>query len=342
MGICFSNITNENLSNPPVPEREDQVLQSSDLKSFSYSELRMATKNFHADSMLGEGGFGSVFKGWIDEQSLKATQPGTGVAVAVKRLDPGSFQGQREWLAEVNYLGKISHPNIVRLIGYCMEGENRLLVYEFMPRGSLDNHLFRRGSYFRPLSWTLRLKVVVGAAKALAFLHSADVKVIYRDFKTSNVLLSSDHNAKLSDFGIARDGPIGDNSHVTTRVMGSYGYAAPEYLATSHLTPRCDVFSFGVVLLEVLSGERAIDKTRCAPTEQFVSEWAQLLKFDNRKLVGRLLDNSLKGQYTLDGAYVVAKLALRCVSGDPMSRPSMAEVVQQLESVQEHASSPTR
>ncbi|KAE9463542.1 hypothetical protein C3L33_04557, partial [Rhododendron williamsianum] len=192
----------------------------------------MATRNFRPDSVLGEGGFGSVFKGWIDEGSYAAAKPGTGVVVAVKRLNQDGFQGHREWLAEVNYLGQFYHPHLVKLVGYCLEDEHRLLVYEFMPRGSLENHLFRRGSYFQPLSWNLRLKVALGAAKGLAFLHSAETKVIYRDFKTSNILLDSNYNAKLSDFGLAKDGPTGDKSHVSTRVMGTYGYAAPEYLAT--------------------------------------------------------------------------------------------------------------
>ncbi|PIA38778.1 hypothetical protein AQUCO_02700169v1 [Aquilegia coerulea] len=217
---------------PPTPRSEGEILQSSNLKSFSFSELKNATRNFRPDSVLGEGGFGSVFKGWIDENALTATKPGTGIVIAVKRLNQEGFQGHREWLVEVNYLGQLYHPNLVRLIGYCLEDEHRLLVYEFMPRGSLKNHLFRRGSYFQPLSWSLRMKVALGAAKGLAFLHSAETKVIYRDFKTSNILLDSNYNAKLSDFGLAKDGPTGDKSHVSTRVMATYGYAAPEYLAT--------------------------------------------------------------------------------------------------------------
>ncbi|CAI8592335.1 unnamed protein product [Vicia faba] len=189
----------------------------------------------------------------VPQTPRSEAKPGTGIVIAVKRLNLEGFQGHREWLAEVNYLGQFSHPHLVRLIGYCLEDEHRLLAYEFMPRGSLENHLFRRGSYFQPLSWSLRLKVAIGAAKGLAFLHSAENKVIYRDFKTSNVLLDSDYNAKLSDFGLAKDGPTGEKTHVSTRVMGTYGYAAPEYLATGHLTTKSDVYSFGVVLLEMLS-----------------------------------------------------------------------------------------
>ncbi|GMI86248.1 PBS1-Like 9 [Hibiscus trionum] len=211
---------------------EGEILQSSNLKSFNFSELRTATRNFRPDSVLGEGGFGCVFKGWVDENALTAAKPGTGLVIAVKRLNQEGLQGHQEWLAEINYLGQLYHPNLVKLIGYCLEDDHRLLVYEFMPKGSLENHLFRRNSYFQPLSWTLRMKVALGAAKGLAFLHSDEAKVIYRDFKTSNILLDSNYNAKLSDFGLAKDGPTGDKSHVSTRVMGTYGYAAPEYMAT--------------------------------------------------------------------------------------------------------------
>ncbi|XP_022755768.1 probable serine/threonine-protein kinase PBL10 isoform X2 [Durio zibethinus] len=292
----------------------------------------MATRNFRPDSVLGEGGFGSVFKGWIDENSFAATKPGTGIVIAVKRLNPEGYQGHKEWLAEVNYLGQLYHPNLVKLIGYCLEDEHRLLVYEFMRRGSLENHLFRRGSYFQPLSWSLRLKVALGAAKGLACLHSAETKVIYRDFKTSNVLLDSNYNAKLSDFGLAKDGPTGDKSHVSTRVMGTYGYAAPEYLATGHLTSKSDVYSFGVVLLEMLSGRRAVDKNRPSGEHNLV-EWAKPYLANKRKIF-RVLDNRLEGQYSMEGAYKAATLALRCISTEAKFRPSMNEVVTVLEQVQ--------
>ncbi|KAE8727999.1 Protein kinase APK1B [Hibiscus syriacus] len=288
-----SDIKVSSFSAPMTPRSEGEILQSPNLKSFSFADLKMATKNFRPDSVLGEGGFGSVFKGWIDENSFTATKPGTGIIIAVKRLNQDGFQGHKEWLAEVNYLGQFYHPHLVKLIGYCLEDEHRLLVYEFMPRGSLENHLFRRGSYFQPLSWSLRLKVALGAAKGLAFLHSAETKVIYRDFKTSNILLDSNYNAKLSDFGLAKDGPTGDKSHVSTRVMGTYGYAAPEYLATGHLSARSDVYSFGVVLLEMLSGRRAIDKNRPSGEQKLV-EWAKPY-LDNKRKVFRVLDNRLEG-----------------------------------------------
>ncbi|CAH9075130.1 unnamed protein product [Cuscuta epithymum] len=313
----------------PTPRSEGEILQSPNLKSFTFSELKMATKNFRPDSVLGEGGFGSVYKGWIDEDTLTATKPGSGIVIAVKRLNQEGFQGHKEWLAEVNYLGQFSHPHLVKLYGYCLEDEHRLLVYEFMPRGSLENHLFRRGSYFQPLSWYLRLKVALGAAKGLAFLHSAESQVIYRDFKASNILLDSSYNAKLSDFGLAKDGPTGDKSHVSTRVMGTYGYAAPEYLATGHLSSKSDIYSFGVVLLELLSGRRAIDKNRPSGEHNLV-EWSKPYLGNKRRLF-RIMDNRLEGQYKVEVAQRVANLASRCLSTEPRYRPSIDEVVKELE-----------
>lgn len=255
MGVCWSNkIKSVSLSNtgfnsrsasrdgsgvkassssmPTTPRSEGEILQSCNLNSISFSELKNATRNFRPDSVLGDGGFGSVFKGWIDENTLIATKAGTGMVIAVKRLNQEGFQGHKEWLTEINYLGQLQHPNLVKLIGYCLEDEHRLLVYEFMPKGSMENHLFRRGTYVQPLSWTLRMKIALDAAKGLAFLHNAEQQVIHRDFKSGNILLDSNYNAKLSDFGLARDGPTGDKSHVSTRVIGTQGYAAPEYLAT--------------------------------------------------------------------------------------------------------------
>ncbi|MBA0728793.1 hypothetical protein Golax_001665 [Gossypium laxum] len=320
------------VSVPLTPRSEGEILQCTNLKSFSFANLKTATRNFRPDSVLGEGGFGSVFKGWIDENSFNASKPGTGIVIAVKRLNQEGFQGHKEWLAEVNYLGQLYHPNLVKLIGYCSEDEHRMLVYEFMPRGSLENHLFRRGSYFQPLSWDLRMKVALGAAKGLAFLHSAEIKVIYRDFKTSNVLLDSNYNAKLSDFGLAKDGPTGDKSHVSTRVIGTYGYAAPEYLATGHLTAKSDVYSFGVVLLEMLSGRRVVDKNRPSGEHSLV-DWAKPYLANKRKMF-RVLDSRLEGQYSMEGAFKVATLALRCISTEPKLRPRMNEVVIRLEQLQ--------
>ncbi|XP_022857707.1 receptor-like cytoplasmic kinase 176 isoform X7 [Olea europaea var. sylvestris] len=317
-----------------IPWSEGEILKSSNLKGFTFSNLKAATRNW--DILLGEGGFGSVFKGWVDKNSLEATKPGVGMAVAVKRLNQYGFQGHKEWLAEVNYLGKLRHPNLVKLIGYCLEDDHRLLVYEFMPNGSMENHLFRRGSYFQPLSWNLRMKIALGAARGLAFLHCAEIGVIYRDFKTSNVLLDSNYNAKLSDFGLARDGPTGGKSHVSTRVMGTYGYAAPEYISTGHLSTKSDVYSFGVVLLEILCGKIAIDKSRPSGKHNLV-EWAKPYLMDKRRMLC-ILDPCLEGQFSKGQALKATTLAHRCLSANFKFRPNMDEIVNALEQVQEQVS----
>lgn len=332
-GLSGSSSRVSAASVPATPRSEGEILQCANVKSFTFNELKTATRNFRPDSVLGEGGFGSVFKGWIDEHTLAPARPGTGIVIAVKKLNQEGYQGHREWLAEVTYLGQLSHPNLVKLIGYCLEDEQRLLVYEFMTRGSLENHLFRRSTHFQPLSWNLRMKVALGAAKGLAFLHSDKAKVIYRDFKASNILLDSNYNAKLSDFGLAKDGPTGDKSHVSTRVMGTYGYAAPEYLATGHLTAKSDVYSFGVVLLEMLSGRRSLDKNR-PPGEHNLVEWARPYLSSKRKIF-RVLDPRLGSQYSLTGAHKAAQLALQCLSMDSKCRPNMAQVVSALEQLQD-------
>ncbi|KAI7749795.1 hypothetical protein M8C21_012153, partial [Ambrosia artemisiifolia] len=235
--------------------------------------------------------------------------------------------------AEINYLGQLNHPNLVKLIGYCIEDDHRMLVYEFMPRGSLENHLFRRSSYFQPLSWNLRIKVALGAAKGLAFLHSPEAKVIYRDFKSSNILIDSNYNAKLSDFGLAKDGPVDGKSHVSTRVMGTYGYAAPEYMATGHLTTRSDIYSFGVVLLEILTGRRCIDKNR-PNGEQILVEFVKPYLTSKRRIL-YIMDPRLAGQYSPNVAMRAAMLATKCLLKEPKQRPTADEVVKALEQLQD-------
>ncbi|KAL3586133.1 hypothetical protein D5086_013000 [Populus alba] len=224
----LQRLSMSDLSNPSTLSEDLSVsLAGSNLHVFTHPELKVITQNFAASNFLGEGGFGPVHKGFIDDKlrpGLKA-QP-----VAVKLLDLDGSQGHREWLTEVIFLGQLRHPHLVKLIGYCCEEEHRLLVYEYMPRGSLENQLFRR--YSVSLPWSARTKIAVGAAKGLAFLHESEKPVIYRDFKASNILLDSDYTPKLSDFGLAKDGPEGSDTHVSTRVMGTQGYAAPEYIMT--------------------------------------------------------------------------------------------------------------
>ncbi|XP_020095041.1 probable serine/threonine-protein kinase PIX13 [Ananas comosus] len=319
-----------------------RILEAPSLRIFTLAELRSATKGFRSDNVLGEGGFGRVYKGSVEEKgqgpgaagatSAASASASSGAAVvAIKKLKAESVQGLQEWQSEINFLGRLSHPNLVKLLGYCLEEKELLLIYEFMPKGSLENHLFRRGATFEPLSWSLRLKIAIGAARGLAFLHTSEKKIIYRDFKASNILLDSNFNPKLSDFGLAKAGPTGGDTHVSTRVMGTFGYAAPEYVATGHLYVKSDVYGFGVVLLEMLSGLRALDTSR--PPEQLnLVEWAKPFLMDQRKLA-RLMDPRLEGQYPSKGAIQAAKLTLRCVAVDPKSRPSMKEVVAVLESI---------
>jgi serine/threonine protein kinase len=231
LGLSILDISNP--SSTTLSEDLSISLAGSDLHVFSQSELKVITQSFSSSNFLGEGGFGPVHKGFVDDKlrpGLKA-QP-----VAVKLLDLDGLQGHREWLTEVIFLGKLKHPNLVKLIGYCCEEEHRLLVYEFMPRGSLESQLFRRCSISLP--WLTRMKIAHGAAKGLQFLHEAEKPVIYRDFKASNILLDADYTAKLSDFGLAKDGPEGDETHVSTRVMGTQGYAAPEYIVDSAVDRR--------------------------------------------------------------------------------------------------------
>ncbi|XP_073276203.1 serine/threonine-protein kinase PBL34-like [Primulina huaijiensis] len=300
------------------------------LLKFSFQELKAATGNFRPDSILGEGGFGYVFKGWIEENGTGPAKPGSGITVAVKNLKPDGLQGHREWVAEVHFLGQLHHFNLVKLIGYCIEDDQRLLVYEFMTRGSLENHLFRRTI---PLPWSNRIKIALGAAKGLAFLHGGPEPVIYRDFKTSNILLDSDYNAKLSDFGLAKAGPQGDKTHVSTRVVGTYGYAAPEYVMTGHLTSKSDVYSLGVVLLEILTGRRSMDKKR-PNGEQNLVTWARPYLSDKRKIY-QLVDPRLELNYSIKGVQKLSQLAQNCLNRESKSRPSMDDVVKVLMQLQD-------
>ncbi|XP_059429658.1 probable serine/threonine-protein kinase PBL16 isoform X1 [Corylus avellana] len=315
-------------SNPEEVEDFRRDSAANPLIAFTFNELKVITGNFRPDGVLGGGGFGRVYKGFIAEDLRKGLPP---LSVAVKVHDgDDSYQGHREWLAEVMFLGQLSHPNLVKLIGYCCEDEQRVLIYEYMPRGSVENNLFSR--VLLPLPWSIRMKIAFGAAKGLAFLHEAEKPVIYRDFKTSNILLDSDYNAKLSDFGLAKDGPVGDKSHVSTRIMGTYGYAAPEYIMTGHLTPRSDVYSYGVVLLELLTGRKSLDKSRPA-REQNLTDWALPLLKEKKKLMN-IIDPRLEGDYPVKGVHKAAMLAYHCLNRNPKARPLMRDIVDSLEPLQ--------
>ncbi|XP_020574458.1 probable serine/threonine-protein kinase PBL7 [Phalaenopsis equestris] len=226
-------------------------------------------------------------------------------------------------------LSLLHHPNLVKLLGYCADGDQRLLVYEFMPLGSLEDHIHAiidPTADMKPLDWNTRMKIAAGAAKGLEYLHDkASPPVIYRDLKCSNILLGEGYHPKLSDFGLAKLGPVGDNTHVSTRIMGTYGYCAPEYAMTGQLTLKSDVYSFGVVLLEIITGRRAIDTSRAAREQTLVS-WARPLFKDRRKFP-QMADPTLQGQYPVRSLYQALAVAAMCVQEQPTMRPAIADVV---------------
>ncbi|XP_073009763.1 probable serine/threonine-protein kinase PBL26 [Typha latifolia] len=289
-------------------------------QTFTFRELASATKNFRPDCLLGEGGFGRVYRGCLEK---------SGQIVAVKQLDRNGLQGNREFLVEVLMLSLLHHQNLVNLIGYCADGDQRLLVYEFMPLGSLEDHLLDIPPDQKPLSWYTRMKIAYGAAQGLEYLHDkANPPVIYRDLKSSNILLDEQFNPKLSDFGLAKLGPMGDKVHVSSRVMGTYGYCAPEYARTGHLTVKSDVYSFGVVLLELITGRRAIDTSK-AISEQNLVSWAMPMFRDQKKFT-ELVDPLLEEDYPSKGLNQAVAVAAMCLQEESSVRPLMADVVMAL------------
>ncbi|XP_028780983.1 probable serine/threonine-protein kinase PBL25 [Neltuma alba] len=289
-------------------------------QNFTFRDLAMATKNFRQETLIGEGGFGRVYKGRIETIHQD---------VAVKQLDRNGFQGNREFLVEVLMLSLLHHENLVNLVGYCADGDQRLLVYEYMPCGSVEDHLLDVSSDQKPLDWNMRMKIALGAAKGLEYLHDkANPPVIYRDLKAANILLDQDFNAKLSDFGLAKLGPMGDKSHVSSRVMGTYGYCAPEYQRTGQLTVKSDIYSFGVVLLELITGKRVIDTTR-STREQNLVTWAQPI-FKDPHRHPELADPLLKGNFPLKSLNQAVAMAAMCLNEEAVARPLMRDVVSAL------------
>ncbi|KAH0924141.1 hypothetical protein HID58_024159 [Brassica napus] len=303
------------------------------LRVFTYEELSEATNGFSRKLKIGEGGFGSVYKGRIPTTE-DSDSP---LVVAIKKLNQQGLQGHKQWLAEVQFLGVVNHQNVVKLLGYCSDdgerGIERLLVYEFMSNRSLEDHLFTRGSHTLP--WKQRLEIILGAAEGLAYLH--EVQVIYRDFKSSNVLLNDEFCPKLSDFGLAREGPQGDNTHVTTARVGTHGYAAPEYVQTGHLRMKSDVYSFGVVLYEIITGRRTIERSKPA-AEQRLLEWIKEYPADSQRF-NMIVDSRLRNDYPAGGARSLAKLADLCLKKNEKERPTMEIVVERLKKIIEESDS---
>lgn len=313
--------------------------RTNDLRVFSFSELKSATRGFNRGLLIGEGGFGCVYRGVVkvpDDHDSDSKMD-----VAIKQLNRHGFQGHKEWINEVNFLGVVKHPNLVKLVGYCAEdderGIQRLLVYELMRNKSLEDHLLAKVLPI-PLPWMTRLKVAQDAARGLAYLHEEmDFQLIFRDFKASNVLLDEDFNAKLSDFGLARLGPPEGLGHVSTSVVGTVGYAAPEYVHTGRLTAKSDVWSFGVVMYELITGRRAVERN-LPRGEQKLLEWVKPFVSDSKKF-HLILDPRLEGQYCIKSAQKLSALANKCIAKQPKSRPKMSEVVEMLGNIIDEISS---
>ncbi|VFQ88952.1 unnamed protein product [Cuscuta campestris] len=289
---------------------------------FTFCELAKATNNFNPDLLLGEGGFGRVYKGHIRR---------TNKMVAVKQLDRNGVLGNREFLAEILTLSLVHHPNLVNLIGYCADGNQRILVFEFMPNGSLQDHLFDLPPSRNHLDWYTRMHIAKGAAQGLEYLHdTVDPPIIFRDFKTSNVLLDKSFNSKLSGFGVAKFSLSEEEDSAFTRIMETYGYCAPEYVKSGEqLTTKSDVYSFGVVLLEIISGRRVIDNARLTEEQNLIS-WAKPLLNDREKF-RTLADPLLVGNYPTKGMYQALAVAAMCLQDEANTRPLIGDIVSALE-----------
>ncbi|CAL1392042.1 unnamed protein product [Linum trigynum] len=305
------------------------------LNRVSMEELKLATKNFSSDLIIGDGSFGYVYKASLSD----------GVTVAIKKLDPDAFQGFREFRAEMETLGKLRHRNIVKMLGYCASGSDRVLIYEFLERGSLDQWLHDTYSpvskersddsvasvKLLPLSWETRNKVVRGVANGLMYLHGLDTAIIHRDIKASNVLLDLDFEAHIADFGLARTVDA-SHSHVSTQVAGTMGYMPPEYKdGVMAATVKADVYSFGILMFEIATGERPNLPMVFNGKEMGLIEWARKMMAHNR--YEEMLDGSMpekekeKGLLSEEKVKEYFSIACKCCNETNADRPTMAEVV---------------
>ncbi|XWS20136.1 hypothetical protein CRYUN_Cryun31cG0074700 [Craigia yunnanensis] len=291
-------------------------------KNFTLNDIERATNSFDASRVIGEGGFGIVYRGMLDD----------GAAVAVKVLKRKDQRGGQEFLAEVEMLSRLHHRNLVKLIGICTEDNKRCLVYELVPNGSLESHLHGVDKETDPLDWGARMRIALGAARGLAYLHEdSSPRVIHRDFKSSNILLEHDFTPKVSDFGLARIALDEGNRYISTHVMGTFGYLAPEYAMTGHLLVKSDVYSYGVVLLELLTGRKPVDLSQPPGQENLVS-WARPL-LTAKEGLETAIDSAIKSDNSFDSIAKVAAIASMCVQPEVSHRPFMGEVVQALKLV---------
>ncbi|PWZ46249.1 LRR receptor kinase BAK1 [Zea mays] len=304
-----------------VPAEEDPEVHLGQLKRFSLRELQVATDNFNNRNVLGRGGFGKVYKGRLTDGSL----------VAVKRLKeertPG---GELQFQTEVELISMAVHRNLLRLRGFCMTPTERLLVYPYMANGSVASRLRERAPNEPPLEWETRARIALGSARGLSYLHDhCDPKIIHRDVKAANILLDEDFEAVVGDFGLAKLMDYKD-THVTTAVRGTIGHIAPEYLSTGKSSEKTDVFGYGIMLLELITGQRAFDLARLANDDDvMLLDWVKALL--KEKKLEQLVDPDLQGRYVDQEVESLIQVALLCTQGSPMERPKMSEVARMLE-----------
>ncbi|KAK1283741.1 putative LRR receptor-like serine/threonine-protein kinase [Acorus calamus] len=297
-------------------EAEDEELLGTGARpdTFSYTELRISTEDFSDSNKLGEGGFGRVYKGKLAD----------GREVAVKQLSVASHQGKSQFVTEIATISAVQHRNLVKLYGCCIEGERRVLVYEYLKNKSLDQALFGKSRLH--LDWPTRFNICLGTARGLAYLHEESrVRIVHRDVKASNILLDAELNPKISDFGLAKL-YSDDHTHLSTRVAGTFGYLAPEYALWGHLTEKVDVFGFGVVALEIITGRKNCDVS-LDEGKAYLLEWAWQLHEENNDL--GLVDMTLT-EFNAEEAVRVVGVALLCTQASPTLRPSMSKVVAML------------
>ncbi|XP_047054820.1 probable receptor-like protein kinase At2g42960 [Lolium rigidum] len=285
---------------------------------FTLRDLERATNGFSNEHIIGEGGYGVVYHGQLVN----------GTDVAIKKLFNNMGQAEKEFKVEVEAIGHVRHKNLVRLLGYCVEGSHRMLVYEYISNGNLDQWLHGAMRQQGVLTWEARIKVTLGIARALAYLHEGiEPKVIHRDIKSSNILIDEEFNGKLSDFGLSKLLGAG-KSHITTRVMGTFGYVAPEYVNTGLLNEKSDVYSFGVLLLEAVTGRDPVNYGRPA-NEVHMVEWLKLMVGSRR--AEEVVDPEMETKPTKQALKRALLLALKCVDPVAERRPTMGQAVHMLE-----------
>ncbi|KAL8543883.1 hypothetical protein ACS0TY_004440 [Phlomoides rotata] len=283
---------------------------------YTLKELVHATNNFHNDNKIGEGGFGSVYWG----------QTSKGAEIAVKRLKAMTAKAEMEFAVEVEILGRVRHKNLLGLRGFYAGGDERLIVYDYMPNHTLLTHLHGHGqppNSKHLLDWPQRMKIAIGSAQGIAYLHhAANPHIIHRDIKASNVLLDSEFEAKVADFGFAKLIPEGV-SHLTTRVKGTLGYLAPEYAMWGKVSENCDVYSFGILLLEIISGRKPLEKLSGGVKRDIV-QW--ITPYLHKGSFDHIADPRLKGAFNMEELKKVVTIAMRCTDNHPENRPTMLEV----------------